>query len=348
MGSITRAYDYEDRHRATAVHADDLANGSGLTKSNNGEARECGNQILDKEAVSDIIWIMDESGSMDEVRDDIAANAVSFFEEAVGRGLNFRMGVTDMNDLSLGKFASRDDAEGAGERWIYPHENEAFATAVADPSGPASGDLGSEHGLTQMKNAIERHLPRDAGDDFKIRPNARLVVMVVGDEEPQEFSAISDLKDKPPTPAQQAQIMEGLQPFLALADENQTTVHVIHEPLPYGDLCSGLSYGYGYYDLANHTGGQVGDVCQEDLRGTINVILDDIVGDASPVTLEYVPISSTITVMRDGVAVPRSRELGWDYRAAANSIIFYGMPVDPANPADITIGYRRWQEQVVE
>ena len=46
--------------------------------------------------------------------------------------------------------------------------------------------------------------------------------------------------------------------------------------------------------------------------------------------------------------IPRSREYGWDYRSSSNSIVFYGMPVDPAHPADVKIGYRRWQDQVVE
>ena len=38
-------------------------------------------------------------------------------------------------------------------------------------------------------------------------------------------------------------------------------------------------------------------------------------------------------IPRDGEVVPRSRQHGWDYRAASNSIIFYDMPVDPANPS---------------
>src|SRR5688572_23719757 len=41
MGAVARALDYEDRDRATGLHADDLSNGSGLTESSNGEAREC-------------------------------------------------------------------------------------------------------------------------------------------------------------------------------------------------------------------------------------------------------------------------------------------------------------------
>ena len=375
MGAIARAYDYEDRHRPTAIHADDLSNGSGLTKSNNGEARECGNQILDKQAKSDIVWVVDESGSMSNVRESIAENAVTFFDKAVALGLDFRMGVTDMDDIKQGVFATRNPRWPPmmeTERWIMPNEPAEFDAAVKKPSGPKLDgcstssstcssdpegcctpvDGGTEHGLTQMKNALESHLPRSASDPQKVRPDAKLVVMIVGNEKPQEFigSDILGSGNSEPDAEEYAAMLAALQPYQQVLEQEDAIVHLIHEPLPFGPTCSGStsSHGYGYYELASGTGGQVGDVCQENLSGTIDVMLDAIVGDASPIELDYVPISSSITVMRDGVAVPRSRELGWDYRAAANSIIFYGMPIDPAHPADVVIGYRRWQEQVVE
>ena len=128
-------------------------------------------------------------------------------------------------------------------------------------------------------------------------------------------------------------------------------VHLISEPLPFDDdTCSnsGAEHAFGYYELVSSLGGQMGSICQLDLGPTLDGILDSIVGDASPVVLEYIPISSTITVMSDDIPVPRSRKLGWDYRASSNSIVFYGMGFDPANPALITVGYRRWEEQVVE
>ena len=354
VGAIGRTLDVDDRHRKTGLHVDDLANGSGVTVSANGEARECEDEVLEKQALADIIWIIDESGSTSGERDNIAANAVAFFDKALDLGLDFRMGVTDMNDGSMGMFASRDEAAGAGERWLLPDEPDLFAAAINDPSGPASADGGSEHGLTQLQAVLERHLPRDAGDEFNIRPEAKVAVVIMTDEKPQEVK-VADLLgsgNKEPTSEQHAALMAYLQPYLELLTTENIVVHLIAEPLPFETTpCAGTGaeHAFGYYELASATGGQLGSICQANLDSTLDVMLDSVVGDASPLELEYVPISASITVMRDGVPVPRSREVGWDYRSASNSVVFYGMaPITPANPAEIVVAYRRWEQQVIE
>jgi hypothetical protein len=352
VGSVTRAFDFDARNRTTGMHADDLANGSNVTVSINGEAKECEDELLDKQAVSDIIWVVDQSGSTDNDRDRIAENADEFFQKALDLGLDFRMAVTDMDDASLGKFATRD-ADDSDERWIQPNEPALFSAAINDPSGPAGGDFGSENGLMQLKAAIENHTPRSADDALMVRPDAKLAILLVTDEKPEEFKddGILSSGNNEPTAEQHDAMMIALTPYREALAAEDAVMHVIAEPLPFTDtVCSGpgAEHGFGYYELATESGGQIADICQENLGATLDVMLDAIVGDASPIELEYVPISSSITVMRDLVVVPRSRELGWDYRGSSNTIVFYGMPVDPAHPANITIGYRRWEEQVVE
>ena len=351
VGSVTRAFDFDARNRKTGMHADDLANGSNVTVSINGEAKECENELLDKQAVSDIIWVIDESGSVNDDAERIAENAEIFFQKALDLGLEFRMAVTDMNDTSGGLFATRN-ADGTGERWILPGEPAVFAAAINDPSGPAAGDGGSENGLMQLKAAIETHTPRSADNELMVRPDAKLAVMIVTDEKPQEFKDgdILDSGNNEPTAEQHDVMMEALTPYREAIEQEDAVVHLIAEPLPFGETCSasGAEHSYGYYELTTESGGQIGDICSPNLGSTLDVMLDAIVGDASPITLAFVPISSSITVERDLVPIPRSREYGWDYRSSSNSIVFYGMPVDPAHPADVKIGYRRWQDQVVE
>jgi hypothetical protein len=352
MGAIARAFDYDNRGRKTGLHADDLANGSGLTVSANGEARECEDEEISQIAKADIIWVIDESGSMSDDRARIGNNAAAFFEKALDLGLDFRMGVTDMNDTSVGKFATRN-ADDSDERWILPGEAPLFATAVNKPSGPAAKDGSAEHGLTQMRNALARHLPRDDADPLMIRSDAKLAVIIVTDEKPDELENAGLLAsgNRQPTAEQAVAIDAFLQPYIAELTAEQAVVHLISEPLPFATaLCSGsgAEHAYGYYEVVAATGGQTGSICQLDLGPTLDAMLDSIVADASPLQLEYVPISASISVTRDGVVVPRSRQLGWDYRASSNAIVFYGMPLDPANPAEIVVGYRRWDRQVVE
>lgn len=351
MGAIARAFDYDNRARRTGLHADDLANGSALAESVNGEARECEDEEISQQAAADIIWVVDESGSTSDDRARIASNAAAFFEKALDLGLDFRMAVTDMNDTSEGVFATRN-ADGTGERWILPSEPADFAAAINDPSGPAAKDASAEHGLTQMQAALTRHLPRSAEDPLMIRPDVKVAVIVVTDEKPDEVeeAAILTEGNKQPTAEQTTALLALIEPISSMLLGEGVVAHLISEPLPFDAQCSGAGaeHAYGYYEVVAATGGQSGSICQLDLGSTLDAMLDSIVADASPLQLEYVPISASISVTRDGEVVPRSRQLGWDYRASSNAIVFYGMPIDPANPAEIVVGYRRWNEQVIE
>ncbi len=351
MGAVARAFDYEDRDRATGLHADDLSNGTGLTESLNGEARECEEDTIDHQGSADVVWVVDQSGSMSDDLDRIADDAEAFFRLANDLGLDFRMGVTDMNDSSGGLFATRN-ADGSGERWIMPDEASMFAAAIRDPSGPAPSDGLEENGLTQIQSALSHHLPRGDAGGLGVRADAELAVIVVTDEKAEEVEDAGILFDgnTQPDAEEEAAMAALLAPYQTALAAEHAVVHLISEPLPFGSTCSsqGAEHAYGYYELVTALGGQMASICQTDLGATLDAMLDSIVGDASPVVLEYVPISSTITVMRNLAPVPRSRRHGWDYRASSNSIIFYGMPVNPAHPAQITIAYRRWKEQVVE
>ncbi len=352
IGALAQQSMYDDRTQATGFHADDLSNGTSLSVSGNGEATECDLFLGDEQAVADIMWIMDESGSMSDDRMRIADNAEAFFDKAVLSGLDFRMGVTDMNDTGPGGnpgiFATRDTV-GSLDRWILPGESADFIASVNDPSGPDVADGGAEHGLTQGRSALIRHLPRNAADPQTVRPDAKLVVIYVTDEKPDEIETILSEGNVSPTPAQQAQITALMADYIADFTEENATAHLIAEPPPYdAATCSGggAEHAFGYYELVAATGGQVGSICQLDLGPTLDAIIDSIIGDASPITLSKVPISASLSVTRDGVLVPRSRQHGWDYRGGSNSIVFYDMPFDPANPSDIVVSYRRWADQV--
>ena len=98
-----------------------IASGTGVTVSGNGEAIECEPYVGAQEAKADIIWIVDESGSVNDDRQRIVDNASVFFDKAIAAGLDFRIGVSDMNDTGPGGqpgiFATRQSG-GTGDRWL--------------------------------------------------------------------------------------------------------------------------------------------------------------------------------------------------------------------------------------
>lgn len=348
VGGVARAVHADDPARATAFHLNDMSNGTGVAQSGNGELLECEQFVITRQAKADIIWIVDESGSTSDDRQRIVDNASVFFNKAVAAGLDFRIAVTDMDDVKNGIFASRQ-AGGTGDRWLLPNEQALFEANIDDPSGPDAADGGSEHGLTQLRNTLNRHLPRDNNDPQKIREDAALVFIIVSDEKPDELENAGLLAsgNQEPTPQQQTQIDAFVQPYINELQAANAKVHLIHEPLPFSDLCSdgGAEHGYGYYELVNATGGQLGSICQLDLSATIDALIEDIIGGASPLELSKFPISASISVSSKGVPLKRSRVNGFDFRGASNSIAFFNQFFSPAMPAEIIVSYRRWAEQ---
>ena len=359
MGAVTSRAGFDDPMRTSGWHVEDLSNGTSLATAANTDTVECEQYVVTKVPKADIIWVLDESGSTSDDRMRIEANATGLFTRAVAQGLDFRMGVTDCDDASLGKLSrGATVAQGYG-LWILPSEQAIFVNATRDPSGTKAADGGSEHGLTQIANAIKFHTPRNGADPLMVRPDAALVIIIQSDEWPEEFSvggtfpmggtftgvSFSDLAQSL-TAAEQAELDSRINPFIAYAMANDVTVHAIITPTM-NPACStgGSTIGWGYIQLAAGTGGQSASICQTDLSTTITRILDSITGAASPVVLQKFPISLSIAVARDGIELPRNRMMGFDYRFASNSIVFFGLPFDPARPSEVVVSYRRYQMQ---
>ena len=360
-GGFARLSSYDNRARATFLHLDDMSNGTGLTVSRNGQQDECEQYVATESGQVDIIWVVDESGSVLDDRNRVRDNAEAFFRRATDRGLNFRMGVTDMNDTGPGDqpgiFAARMPS-GTGDRWIpcprpdgQPCELDLFKAGIVDPSGIDAKDSTDEHGLTSARAALLRHLPRSDTDPQMVRTHAKLVVIFVTDEKADELEDQELLMEgnlEPSTTDLEA-IDTFMQDYVTLFADNDVTAHLIAEPLPHGDTCSdgGAEHAYGYYTLVNALGGQTGSICQTQLGPTLDAILDAISGEAAPITLSKFPISASITIARDGDLVSRSREVGWSFQAASNTIVFSGLPAfRPDAPSDIVVSYRRWKNQV--
>ena len=116
--------------------------------------------------------------------------------------------------------------------------------------------------------------------------------------------------------------------------------HAIVGPPPSG--CSTASVGGGYVEIATATGGQIAAVCQADLGSTLQIIIEDIVANSSPVVLQHYPISVSVAAAKDGIALERSRLDGFDYRSSANTIVFVNQEFDPLNPSEVLVSYERW------
>lgn len=350
QGGVGRKITYEDSSYITMMNLDDLSNSTGFAGPDSDEEAECEPYSVGNVPVADIIWVIDESGSMYEEQTSVANNAVNFFNRAISYGLDFRMGVVGVGRENNGALCTGQGE--SGDYFLTPADLSRFQQCVLAPWGGGQEEGGSEYGITQGYNAIINHLPRMENMPTRIRPDATLVVIYVSDERAEELkescgaSEGGGMDNIDPTC-----MWNQIGPTVQLLQGVSTTggigkAHAIIGPPP-GGCDSADQVGQGYLDIAQYMGGQIGSICQADLGPTLQVIIEDIVASASPVRLAHFPISLSIAVAKDGTSLPRSRVNGFDYRASSNAVVFIGQEFDPNHPSEVLVSYHRWVTDVV-
>ncbi len=351
QGGVALWDHYVDNARQTGFLVDDLSNGSGLAEFTAAFEDECEGYYFSPTLKADIVWVIDESGSMGEERNSVRDNAVYFFQHAAAAGLDFRMGVVDMNIDNEGTFCTGADA--SGDRFLLPGAEAAFAACAYAPHGALVEDGSTENGLNQARQALENHI--QTGDQYKdIRSDALLVFIFMtdeNDEEAEERDCTGPYNDPgvvsclEGTPSNSYRV---LRDALLQRQAGEGPGGVAHAIIGYPESCLGTGGGTaaepgtGYYELAMATGGLIGSVCAADLGMTMDLILDSIVAEASPLTLMHFPISVSIAASLDNGPLWRSRVNGFDYHASTNSIVFYGQSFTPGVIAEVFVSYRRW------
>ncbi len=379
LGAVAAASMFNDNSKLSGIRVDDVSNGTGLATASDTDTVECDPFVIDATPVADIIWVIDESGSMSDNIDSVVANATDFFSRAVASGLDFRMGVAGMKNpnsssVQVGKFCSKvsksSSDDGGTDRFLTPAEQTIFKSCVDNPPYYESS---REYGLAHAYEAVTRHLPRKAGDPSKIRPNATLVVIIATDEAPQELKPSGSYKGKSGflsskdysgnsgvchlNGSTQAKVDSYVQAWKDLYQgkdptygaEAQAIVHLIagtcNSKSGAGTACKTgkPEYAHGYYELVKATNGITADVCQKNLGTSMQLIIDSIVGAASPAILQYVPISASLAVAIDKTEIPRSRVKGFDYSPTSNALVFIGQSITKGT--QVVASYRRYVKQ---
>jgi len=346
MGAVALVTDF-DAGPHVGIGVADAANGTGLAETAASTTGECQNETLTALPMADIIWVLDDSGSMWDERSNIANNAANFYNFAGTYSLDFRVGVLNMAQAGGGTFCTA--AGQSGDTFLTPSDLTAFQECVLEPWG-AGVSANEEYGVTQGYNAIVGHLPRQAAPNH-IRPDAQLAIIYVSDEAAQEVKDTCGF-----TPPWDPTCVSGvIGPTLGYLHgttdpEGVGRAHAITQPAPLGCTGGFSEPGAGYLGLASATGGQVHSICETDLGPAMLRILEDIIAGATPVVLAHVPISASLAVAKeDKTTTPstlqrldRSRTFGFDYRVGPNGLVFIGQDFS-ALPYQLVLSYDRWQ-----
>ena len=252
--------------------------------------------IQKPEGKVDILWVIDNSGSMSEEQDAIATNMDSFLQFFVGANVDFHMGVitTDTDDA----FQNGILQDVAGYRFLTRDVPVALEVGRMMVQVGVSGS-GDERGLDAATRAITQPSQEHVdGNKGFYREDAALHMIVISDEEDQsetdpfEFgSMLFNMKSSPAIPV---------------------TFSSIVGPRPSG--CDGPSgtaaAGLRYIEVSQQIGGMIEPICVRDWTTVLEGLGLMAAGLKDEFFLSELPVPGTLRVWatqngarRDGVDV---------------------------------------------
>jgi hypothetical protein len=303
--------------------------GRGVTK-----AEQTDRFFQDSEAKVDVLFVVDNSGSMMEEQQSLGQNFAAFLSAANQAAVDYRIGVTTTGlDPSPGGWSECPGGAQGGENGrLFPVDGSR--PRVITPATPNAASVfasntrvgvchWNEQGLDAAFRALSDPLlykeddPRTAlandGNGGFLREEAKLAIIFLSDEE--DFSS------------QPVAFYETY--FLALKgnDKTKLSVNAIVGPNDLGTCPTSSSSGSRYIQLAQATGGAVESICTPNWAASLEKLSNSAFGPNRKFTLTEQPADTTkIVVDVNGIRVGS----GWEYEASTNSIIFERDAAPPA------------------
>ncbi len=298
----------------------------------------------------DILWVVDNSGSMATSQAQVASNVSSFIDKFTQRSFDYRIAVTT-TDAYKGLAAHGSDPTIArfrdGERDYSSIDLCGGATSsgyrIIDPNTPDLKNVfqtnvlqdicggGDERGFQSLEAAL---LNVDNVATPFPRPGAFLVVIFMTDEEDFSWDGTANIQLLPDGVTQNSSDDPRLHPisrYLSILDaatgstDTQknymvNTVGIFSEECRaiLGTTFTGRRIAHRYAELTDATGGIKAELCG-DFSNILGTLSDSILEFSTKFYLSRVPLDGTLQIYIDDVLVP---EEGYTYNAADNSVTF--------------------------
>ena len=259
----------------------------------------------------DILFVIDNSGSMGGNQTNLQNNFDTFMNAFVAAGVSYQIALitTDSPDFVGG----------------------IITNATVDPVTEFNDQIDSigtrgsalEAGLWAAYESTNGGDASPTSSTGFFRSDARLVVVYVSDE----ADGSQSYRDPTKSPSDYSSNLSSLK-----TSSDLVIAHAIAGDYPSG--CStngGAQFGDGYYDVVNDLGGTFMSICASDWSTTMDTLARESLAKLG-FSLSGIPIEDTIEVLVDGTA-----SSDWSYDAASNSVIFTTAPAD-GSAVDITYG----------
>ncbi|MBK7860484.1 MAG: VWA domain-containing protein [Archangiaceae bacterium] len=280
--------------------------------------------LKQSDGIVDILWVIDDSGSMANQRKTLNRNFEGFLAKLRELKVDYQIGVTSTNFTDNGKLRG-------APKIITNLTADAGFVFEKNTTFPSSRTRW-EQGLRMAQFAVSS--PNiDGGNAGFLRPNAALAIIVVSDEDDSSFGTPDYFARA--FQASKGKGNESLVSFSTIAGTTPVGCTPAGEENFYGSLADPA---FRYAAVSTKTGGIVGSICDASFENTLIQIAEALntLRRVFPLTLS--PVGGTLTVTVNGMVVPQDPVNGWQYREDTKSVVFLGTYVPPPG-AEVKLEY---------
>lgn len=289
----------------------------------------------------DILWMIDNSGSMQSSQDALAAAFPDWIDNFDSRGYDYRLavGATDAwrtifsPTTNYSRF--RDGGVSSARSGVFVIDNLTVDPRGAFAMNARIGTAGS--GDERAFQSIQATLDNTWNPAF-LRSDSKLHIVILSDEEDtsHDTTAAKSYTDSSLHPV--SRYVTYLNNKTGGAGGDRYFVHSIStKTTACSNALGGRPAGQRYMDLAALTGGKTFSLCDDFAVSMADLGNNIQVGVTNTFPLEREPIVDTIVVRLNGSSVPQGNP-GWTYDAASNSITMHGAFAPQPNDL-VNIGY---------
>lgn len=279
----------------------------------------------------DLLWVIDNSTSMNHHQQNLSNQFASFIDVLNTKKIDYNIAITTM------------DMSASGEKGKFIGTPKVITSKMSNAkelfkSNVLIGENGSdtERGLEAMQRALSPELLGSQNAGF-LRDDAQLAVIFVTNEEDYSAGSVTNYAD----------FLDSLKPGNGDVEPPKWMANFIGITQPNG-VCFTRGEiadpGDRYMELADISNGGIAEICSDDLSIALTNIRKRIVERLVEFRLSMKPKLDSIRVSVNSVVIPQDAENGWTYEDKTAQggpfvIRFHGTSV-PAADARVRIDYQ--------
>lgn len=300
----------------------------------------------------DILWVVDNSNSMQLEQSLLGAGFASFAQELENTNTNFHLGVIttdfDYDDPDRGKLISEAncppviDKDTTCPNPDNPSETWDYVNVFINRAQVGLNGSGKEKGLEAAEYALKPAMATGPNAGF-LRDEANLLVIIVSDEDDcsdqgrlalEEPTACYDHRESLTPEGEFITSLSNLKP-----NRDQFQLSAIVGLEGETSICDDTTLpGKRYIEVANGTGGVTGSICETDWSEILYQLGLNAAGIFTTFEMQHCAAEGSLVVTIDGQEVPPSEIDGYTYDPDLCTITFHGIYV-PERGASVVAKY---------